>query len=245
VRQDGGNRTYSFNPWERMPMLRRQFLGLSCASAAALAFGCRQKQFARVMKPGEDQMVGSHAAGGEVYKPLIDEAMAKLLGNCSHGAQQVSYEGEVISPGVRRICFVGVENKSAEEIGDFKAQIYELIDARLSESNGQFQVVNRRFVDGALTSLRMRPEQLMTPQNMRMFVAQLEQENQPFDYMLWAVLTSGTTRENKDAQRDYLLTLELVDVQTGQQWKERATLSKGYHHSRVSRWTATNPFKMK
>jgi hypothetical protein len=226
-------------------MLRRQFLVVSCASAAALAVGCRQKQFARVVKPGEDQMVGSHAAGGEVYKPLIDEAMAKLLGNCSHATQQVSYDGQTLPPGERRICFVCVENKSAEEIGDFKAQIYELIDARLSESQGMFSVVNRRYIDGALSTLRMRPEAVMTPQNMRVFQAHLEQEGQPFDYMLWAVLTSGTTRENKEYQRDYLLTLELVDIQTGQQWKESATLSKGYHQTRASRWTATNPLKWK
>jgi len=226
-------------------MLRRQFLGLACGSAAALAFGCRQKQFARVMKPGEDQMVGSHAAGGEVYKPLIDEAVAKLLGNCTPGAQQVSYEGEVISPGARRLCFVGVENKSSEEIGDFKEQIYELIDSRLSQSGGTVQIVNRRYVDGALSTLRMRPEQLMQPQSMAIFTAHLEKEGQPFDYLLWAKLTSGTTRENKEFQRDYLLTLELVDVASGDQWKESATLSKGYHQTRASRWTATNPFKWK
>lgn len=218
-------------------MRRRMFLGASLASVALGSLGCRKKQFARVVKPGEEGMVGSHAAGAETYKPLIDEAVAKLLGNCSHGTQQVAYDGAV-PPGERRICFIGVENKSVEEIGDFKEQIYQLIDSRISESRGTFMLINRRAVDAALRQTRLRPDDLLSPQNMRIFAAHLEQEGQPFDYMLWAVLTSGTTRENQEYQRDYLLTLELVDVQTMQQFKESATLSKGYHQTRASRWTS-------
>ena len=34
------------------------------------------------------------------------------------------------------------------------------------------------------------------------------------------------------------LTLELVDIRTGEQDKQTATLSKGYHHSRLSRASA-------
>ena len=228
-------------------MLRRQFLGLGLASVAACTMGgCRNKQFARVVKPGEDEMVGSHAAGSETFKPLIDESVGKLLANCHQvAAQQVSFEGAPPMPGVRRICFIGVENKSAEELGDFKEQIYQLIDGRISEARGSFTLINRRAVDAALRQTRLRPDDLLAPQNMRLFCAHLEQEGQPFDYMLWAVLTSGTTRENKEYQRDYLLTLELVDVQTMAQFKESATLSKGYHQSRASRWTSTNPFKWK
>jgi hypothetical protein len=61
--------------------------------------------------------------------------------------------------------------------------------------------------------------------------------------LLFAKLTSGTTRANKDYQRDYLLTLELVDIQTGEVEKQNAELSKGYHHSWMSRFSAqTWPF---
>jgi hypothetical protein len=52
---------------------------------------------------------------------------------------------------------------------------------------------------------------------------------------MFAKLTSGTTRENRDYQRDYLLTLELIDLTSGEQDKQAASLSKGYHHSRISR----------
>jgi hypothetical protein len=216
-------------------MFRRQFLSLGAVSVVGLSLGCRNKQFARVKKEGEADMVGSHAAGAETYKPLIDESVAKLLGQCG-GPSEV--QASFVTVATRRICFIGVENKSSEEIGDFKEQIYQLIDSRISEARGTFTLINRRAVDAALRQTRLRPDDLLTQQNMRIFSAHLEQEGQPFDYMLWAVLTSGTTRENKEMQRDYLLTLELVDVQTMQQFKESATLSKGYHQSRASRLTS-------
>ncbi len=227
-------------------MLRRHFLSFGVVGFASLslAAGCRNKQHARVIKPGEDEMVGSHAAGTETFKPLVDESVAKLLArHCEPGAQTVSYDGE-FAPPVKRICFIGVENKSSEEIGDFKEQIYELIDSKIVDSR-VFQPVSRRYVDAGLQETRTRPEQLMIPEHMRTFAAYLEQQGQPFDYLLFAKITSGTTRENKEMQRDYLLTLELVDVRTGDFDKQSAEISKGYHQTRVSRWSATNPFSWK
>jgi hypothetical protein len=71
----------------------------------------------------------------------------------------------------------------------------------------------------------------------------MEQQGQNFDFLLYATLTSGTTRENKDYQRDYLLTLEMVNIHTGEASKQSATLSKGYHHSRTSRWLSATGLK--
>ncbi len=221
-------------------------LALLVLTLAAPHVGCRNKQYARVIKPGEDQMVGSHQAGTETFKPLVDEAVAKLLARHSHmPAQPVSYHGpEELPPPAKRICFIGVENKSAEEIGDFKEQLYQSIDSRILES-GTFQPISRRFVDAGLRDTRLRPDQLFIPDNMRTFAAYMEQQGQPFDYMLYATITSGTTRENSEFQRDYLLTLELVDVRTGAYDKQSAEISKGYHNNRFTRWSATNPFSLK
>jgi hypothetical protein len=133
-----------------------------------------------------------------------------------------------------RVCFVGVENKTAEEIGDFKEQIYESIDSRLLEC-GSCAPISRRYVEAGLRELRLRPDQLFVPDNMGMFAGLMAQQGQPFDYLLFAKLTSGTTRENRDYQRDYELTLELVDIRTGEQDKQSAMLSKAYHHSWTSR----------
>lgn len=221
---------------------RRTFLlrRLAPLPLAVLAAGCRSVQFARVMMPGEGGMTGSHQAGQETFTPLVNDAVAKLLArHVDMAVQPAAYSegGEAPAP-ARRICFVGVENRSAEDIGDFKERIYQSIDSRILESS-VFQPVNRRFVDAGLRDTRLRPDQLLVPEHMRAFAAHMEQQGQPIDYLLYATITSGTTRENRDYQRDYVLTLELVEVGTGTYDKQSAELSKGYHHSRLSRWRAT------
>lgn len=221
-------------------MNRRSFVGSGLAAWAACSFGgCRSKQYAKVMHEGEPGMVGSHQAGGETFKPLIDEAVAKLLGRQAEN-RRVGPAG--LPPPPQRICFVAVENKSAEELGDFKDQIYEQIDAQILASQ-MFQPVSKRFVDAGLMQTRLRPDMLMVPDNMRMFAATMEQQGQPFDYLLYATITSGTTRENKDYQRDYLLTLEMIDIHSGRYDKQAATLSKGYYHSRLGRLRSMNPLQ--
>ena len=214
--------------------------------AAALASGCRGTQYARVIQPGQQEMVGSHQAGQETFRPLVDEAVIKLLGRHEAPAgsayRQVSAGPELLPPPKMRVCFVGVENKTAEEIGDFKEQIYESIDSRLLECGG-CAPISRRFVEAGLRETRLRPDQLFVPENMRMFAGSMEQQGQPFDYLLFAKLTSGTTRENKNYQRDYMLTLELINVQTGEQDKQSAMLSKGYHQTWMGRaWSQGWPW---
>src|SRR4029079_14028206 len=137
-----------------------------------------------------------------------------------------------------RVCFVCVENKTAEEIGDFKEQIFESIDTRLLEC-GTCTPVSRRYVEAGRREWRFRPDHLFVPDNMRMFAGLMAQQGQPFEYLLFAKLTSGTTRENNNYQRDYELTLELVDIRTGEQDNQTAAISKGYHHSMTSRAMAT------
>ncbi len=227
---------------DRRSFFLRGIVQLPLPLLALGAAGCRSMQFARLMTPGEEGMIGSHQAGQETFTPLVNEAVAKLLARHAESAvQQVSaVDGaESMPPPMRRVCFVGVENKSAEEIGDFKEQIYQAIDARILESQ-VFQSVNRRFVDAGLRDTRLRPDQLLVPQQMRTFADHMEQQGQPIDYLLYATITSGTTQQNRDYQRDYLLTLELVEVGTGNYDKQSAELSKGYHHSRLGRWRAAH-----
>lgn len=222
-------------------MRRRCFLQLALASAGGMYLsGCRTGASGRVLKPGEAEMVGSHQAGSETFKPLVDESVAKLLSRqCQVNPVLPAGYGP---PPPKRICFLCVENKSAEEIGDFRDQLYQIIDTKILES-GAFQPVSKRFVDAGLMQMRMRPDQLMLPENMRMFAGVMEQQGAPFDYVLYATITSGTTREKKDYQRDYLLTLEMVHLQTGAYDKQSATLTKAYHHSRWSRFVSMNPFR--
>ena len=56
----------------------------------------------------------------------------------------------------------------------------------------------------------------------------LEQNGNPVDFLLYAVLTSGTTRGIEVDQRDYILSMELINVETGDMDKESARIRKEY-----------------
>lgn len=212
-------------------------------SAALLlcTLGCRGYSYGHLIKDNQPDLVGSHTAGAEVYNPLIDETVAKLL-----GTQVVSAHPPVLGPDgqplCRSVCFVGVENKSAEELGDFKDQIYQQIDTQINRS-GAFQAISRRMVDAALVETRLRPDSLLVPDNMALFTSVLQRGGQPVDYLLYATLTSGTTERNSSTQRDYLLTLELIDTRTGAYTKEQASIRKGYHSSYLGKAWNYNPLK--
>jgi hypothetical protein len=214
---------------DRRRFLRTGAFGLLGLGVLAEA-GCRGQQTAHVVQPGESTTVGSHAAGTETYRPLVDQTVSELLARYGHGIQQAGFTQGTSPNGPMRICFIGVENKSAEEIGDFKEQLYEQIDGRIVQSQ-IFQPVSRRFVDAGLRDSRLRPDELFIPQNMRMFTTRMEQMGQPFDFLLYATLTSGTTRSNKDYQRNYLLTMEMINVRNGQYEKVFCELDKKYDAS--------------
>lgn len=194
--------------------------------------GCRGRQYAHVLDNDDKDLVGSHEAGAETWKPLIDESVARMLGRACTDVQTVSYTNESGAP-VRKVCFVGVENHSSEPIGDFKEQIYEHIDSIIGQSP-QFRMISRRYVEAAMIECRCDPAMLVLPDKQRQLQAALEKAEQPFDFLLFAKITSGTTRSNKSYQRDYVLTLELLDIHSGESLKERAMLRKGYHKSKLS-----------
>ncbi|MDZ4688086.1 MAG: penicillin-binding protein activator LpoB [Planctomycetaceae bacterium] len=213
-------------------MDRRRFLQQCGCGLFVTATGCRGTQKAHVLSEKDKDMVGSHTAGAETWEPLIEQSVGQLLGRQSHVVQTAG--GDLV-PGRKRICFVGVENKSIEELGDFKEQIYQKIDTCVNHSDA-FDVIHRKYVEAGLKQCGLRPDDLFVPNNRRNFVASMEQLDQPFDYLLYATVTSGTTKSNqKNYQRDYTLTLEMIDLQSGRADKESAELSKGYHKSRLGK----------
>lgn len=215
-------------------MQRRQFLTTVTVFAGWMfVSGCRGRQTAHVLKDKDEDMVGSHSAGAETWEPLIAETVGKLLGRQSVVLQTAGMEG--MPAGKKKICFLGVENKSAEELGDFKEQIYQKIDTCITESD-VFVPISRKYVEAGLKQCGLRPDDLLVPNNQRTFTAIMEKQEQPFEYLLYATVTSGTTKSNgKDYQRDYLLTLELLNMQTGTSEKESEELRKGYHKSRLGK----------
>jgi hypothetical protein len=218
-------------------MDRRHFLHtLSGGAVSAFAVsltGCRGKQHAHILKEDDENMVGSHAAGAAVFEPLVAEAVQKLLGQEAGGIQQAGFEAGAGTP--KRVCFIGIENASAEELGDFREQIYEIIDQNVVASQ-VFEPISRRFVEAGLRETRLHPEDFFIKSKRDLFAQVMEQQGQSFDYLLFAKITSGTTISNSDdKQRDYLLTLEMVNLETGVPIKQSAKIRKGYHKSVLGR----------
>lgn len=227
-------------------MRRRQFLvqtgwTLAAASATLAGTGCRGRQFGHIVKDDQSDLVGSHTAGAAVFNPLVDEAVAKLLGRQEQVIQPASHPSEMgLEP--KTVFFVGLENKSAEELNDFRDQLIEQIAAKINHSPN-FQPLSRRFIEAGLSEARMRPDALFIPDNLRLFTVVLEKQGTPVDYLLFATLTSGTTTRNSSEQRDYLLSLELANIHTGRAETESATIRKGYHKTPVHKAWHYNPFK--
>ncbi len=219
--------------------------------ASLLTMGCASRQYGHLLSSKDKDMVGSHAAGSATWNPLVDEAVAKLLGRCPPAVQPVAFQPEVpidastigssLAAGRATICFVGVENSSAEEMIDFKEQLYERIDSQINSAE-TFRGISRRVVDAALRETRLRPESLFLPHNQATFAAALHQQGTPVDYLMFAKVTTGTTDRNKSSQRDYMLTLEMVNLHTGEFLKESATIRKGYSKTRAGKWWNYGPF---
>lgn len=207
--------------------------------------GCAGRQYGRLLANDDSDLVGSHAAGAATWNPLVEQAVAGLLTRCVPQppmATPVGYVSEgALGSGVEpclgpaTVAFVGVENRSAEELGDFKDQIFETIDAGVNRSEIH-RCISSRMVDAALRETRLRPDSLFLPANRDAFAAVLGRQGSPVDYLLHATITSGTTDRNKTSQRDYLLTLEMVNVHTGDFVKEQAKIRKGYSKTRGGHW---------
>jgi hypothetical protein len=215
------------------------------ALAAALT-GCAGHQYGHLLAGDDKDLVGSHAAGAATWNPLVEESVAKLLSRCPPNVQPVGFESigemplqtQVIDgpiAGVANVCFIGIENKSAEDLGDFKDQLFEQIDSQINQ-HGEFRGISHRLVQSALRETRLRPDSLFLPVNRQAFASVLGQAGTPVDYLLFASITSGTTDRNKSSQRDYTLTLEMVNIHTGDFLKESAKIRKGYSKTRAGKW---------
>ena len=192
------------------------------------------------MHNNELDKVGSNRAGAEVYTPMVQHATGKLLGRAAmEPIQQVGYQtGPHFPTGKRKVCFISLENKSVEELGDFKEHIQSAILENISSSD-QFEVVSDRAVTAGLRALSLRADDLFMEENMRMFTSAMGRGGTPVDYLLFAKITSGTTESNRDMQRDYKLTLELVNTQTFVPIIESTPVRKEYNNSvkgKVGNW---------
>lgn len=199
-----------------------KFTHRSMAWIAALTLvigtaACKSGPSGRIMDENEADYVGAKTAGGATYDRLIQEAVGKLLNRRS-----ASNQGDPI-----RVAYMGVENKSAEDLGDFREQIYELIDTSI-ETSERYRSISRRYVEAGLRESGLSRDDLFLPKHQRTFSSVMEAAGNPVEYILFSKLTSGTTEGRSTRQRAYMLTLELVDIATGDFDKESARIRKAY-----------------
>lgn len=173
--------------------------------ATCALFACESGPSGRIMSDTEDDNVGNRSAGAPAFDRLISNVVERQLKD--HSA------AHTFSPKVKVVC-LPVENASSEELGDWQEHIYELIDSSINRSD-RYAMISKRYVNAALREARLRPDQLFIPGNRRTFAAILESQGEPVDTMLFPKLTSGTTPSAGVTQRNYLLTLELVDLKSG------------------------------
>jgi len=216
-----------------------QTLAIALLLFGAVVIGCKGTQ-ARLMHNNEFDKVGSNRAGSEVYNPMVRTATGKLLGRAAmESIQQVSYNaGPNFAQPKRKVCFISLENASMEELGDFKEHIKTAILEEISSSE-QFEIVSDRAVTAGLRALSLRADDLFLQENMRMFTSAMGRDGTPVDYLLFGKITSGTTEDNRDMQRDYKLTLELTNTQTFIPIIESTSLRKEYNNSvkgKIGNW---------
>ncbi len=207
-------------------------------SALLTSSGCATQK-GKIVDPNSADRIGSHRAGSEIYDPAAQAAVNGLLEQAARTPVVLEDSGKTVAQiaedyGVRRICFVGVENAGGEEMGDLRENLSESIRTMITQSE-QFDVVDSRLVSAGLRDTGLRVDDLLLPDKRSKFAAALGELDAPFDYLLFAKVTTATTRDNVDSQVKYSLTLDLVNVHTGASLRETVELKKHYNRSALAK----------
>jgi hypothetical protein len=193
---------------------------VSLLLAIYLLAACGQPK-GRVKEGDEGDLVGSRTAGAETYNRLIADATRKLL---ESAANKQSGRGNDIL----KIAFVGIENRGSEELGDIREATNQEIETVIFQAK-RYDMIAQRYVSHALKTLGMQAEDIFLKNGREDFVGVLRQEGQTPDFLMWAVYSTQSTSGEKERQRDYLLTLELIDAASGRiVEREMAKVRKAY-----------------
>lgn len=209
-----------------MASTRKFYFVLSCLAFAWIAFAGCVSQKGKLLDEKDAMRTGSHQAGSEVFDPATEQAVGGLIAKAED-----SIFGNAMGADKRRICFIGVENAGAEDMGDLKQDLNEMIRSKIAMSP-RFETIDSRTVAAGLRETGMRSDDLLLPNNRAKFTNALGGMGSSFDYILFAKVTTATTKANKDSQVKYTLTLDLVDVQSGAAAaRESVALRKNYNKS--------------
>ncbi len=180
--------------------------------------GCRSTPKGRIKEESEGDLVGARSAGAPTFNKLVSGSTEKLLDRAS-----AKYASPRLS-----VAVMEIENRSNEAIGDFLAQLDDVIET-VFENSGSYDSVSRRYIEAVLRETRLKPDQLVIPKYARQFASVLERQDVPVTHLLFPRITSGTTRGDEVTQKDYLMSLELLDISSGRFDKETQRVRKEYN----------------
>ena len=180
--------------------------GLALAALGLGGSGCAGPS-ARMKSEDEGTLVDVRKGGTETYKKLIHDTVVALLEE-----HRVNLQGAAEKP---LVAFVGVENKSSEELGEFRTAMNNEITTALVNSR-YYSIISMRAVDAAKRESNIRNiEDLATRANREAFMSVLNRDGAPPQYLLVGSVTTMTSRGNKEKERVYQLTLEMMDSSSG------------------------------
>ena len=180
--------------------------GLALAALGLGGSGCAGPS-ARMKGEDEGTLVDVRKGGTETYKKLIHDTVVALLEE-----HRANLQGAAEKP---LVAFVGVENKSSEELGEFRTAMNNEITTALVNSR-YYAIISMRAVDAAKRESNIRNiEDLATRANREAFMSVLNRDGAPPQYLLVGSVTTMTSRGNKEKERVYQLTLEMMDSSSG------------------------------
>ncbi|MCH8110942.1 MAG: hypothetical protein IH905_03135 [Proteobacteria bacterium] len=194
-------------------------LSLTLLALSLLVLGACQTKTARIMIDDDPTLVDLDRGGIETYDLLVSKVVGQLL-------EEHAWFRNVDEIWV---AFVGIENRSSEELGEFREAVYENIDTALVNSR-LYRNISRRFIDTALREINARgPEDIFLASGRQKFMGVLQAQGVTPDFLLFAKVTTKTSRAGDEKQRNYQLTLEMVDSQSGETvTKKTADVRKYY-----------------
>ncbi len=191
---------------------------LATLLAVSLALGACAPR-GRIMEEGEQDLVGASTAGVAQYNILIREATTKLLNRV---------KAEIGADKKHVIAFVGVDNRSAEELGDLRESIYTITNQVVQDS-GFFTMLSRDAVEGVMRKTGKRPQDIVMQDGREAFLRELRPMGMEPAYLMTCKVTSASTAgASGRRQRDYLLTLGLTDVNTLVEFSESHRVRTDY-----------------
>ena len=199
-------------------MNRLTFLLLAVAVASLTA--CTPR--ARIRGADEESLVGDRRAGAAVYRTVIDQALIEL---------STKYRAQIrndLDQSRIKVAFMGIDNRTNEELGAWRDQINDIINSALNESGDFLDISFEYYVVPALRRASVNKEDLVLPADYRRFAEVLEASGRPLDALLYGRLSQGDTRSGNLTQSDYLLTFELMNPLNGTRLNATGELSKEY-----------------